>query len=348
MADDGSRTEALVDEVTSSTPLLFFREFLREKKLSAKQIKIGTTKSEVRVNLSDALLSGWIGEDEVRSWLDSVEGWGRQHLYLSRIPVRSLAHPQLINDAALARFLKKHDKKVASDTGDPAAHLLREYHVDDLFARLVWWSHTVEAERREELDEVRELDDGQYEFRAYRLRTRKSAARLLIRKTDGLILHLVDLPLGVDHAELLHTMDALTRLLLAPLVPVPVQMGPVLRALDQGALAAYGPKANGKFNLAVAPRQAKFRADGARVEFSSSKQGHRYADAPAVRHVRNAMQIAKFEGEAGKFQITFSDDRREHSMVFSLHAEDNRAYLFSRMDESEMVSLVDQLLRFKP
>ena len=68
-------------------------------------------------------------------------------------------------------------------------------------------------------------------------------------------------------------------------------------------------------------------------------------DSGPVRHVRRAMEVVRFEGETGRFRLSFTgSDRREHSMVISLHADEGRIFLFSRMEETEVLTLVDQLL----
>lgn len=68
--------DALLDQIFGSTPLLFVQDFLRVRKRSVPQVRIGTTRKEVRANLQDAVLSHTIGRSEVEEWFHAVEGWG--------------------------------------------------------------------------------------------------------------------------------------------------------------------------------------------------------------------------------------------------------------------------------
>jgi hypothetical protein len=338
--------DALLAEIFASTPLLFIKEFLRDHRKTAKQIRIGGTREEVRSNFRDAILSKRIGYADARRWLREVEGWGKQHLYLARLPKRSLTHAHLLSNAALTAFLKR--KRLWAEpvpNEEPAAHSLSEISVDDEAARITWRSHAIEAERHEEMDYTESRDDGEYEFRAFRRIPRRAASRIIVRKTDGVVAELVDLPLGDEHQRIRTQMSEAARAILAPLTLQTIHLSAIVSALDEGAVKGSGPRPKRSLNLGVSPTQARYRTDGAKVEFKSTRESAGYTDSDAVRHVRRAMHVASFLGEAGKFRLTFeSHDRQPHDMIVSLNASDNRIYLYSRMSEEEVLSLVDQLI----
>jgi hypothetical protein len=340
--------DALLDQLFGSTPLLFVQEFLRSKKRTTPQVRIGTTRKEVRANLQDAVLSHTIGRAELEEWFHCVEGWGKQHLYLSKVPKRSLTHAHLLNTTNLRAFLVRRGflSPAITDQEPASAHTITDVLVDDVLARITWRAFEIDFERRKDLDEVRELDDGEYEFRAHRRVPKRSASRFILRKTDGIALLLVDLPLGDGHAAMRVTIDQVAQAVLAPLSPTMLPLGPILSALDQGAVERSGPRPGHPLTVGVAPTHARYRADGARVEFSSTRESSGYTDSAAVRHVRRAMQVQSFVGEAGKFRLTFDGDHQKaHDMTVSLHAAEDRTYLFSRMTEGEVLALVDQFLR---
>jgi hypothetical protein len=55
-----------------------------------------------------------------------------------------------------------------------------------------------------------------------------------------------------------------------------------------------------------------------------------------------------FAGEDGRFRLTFEGSTQEtHDMVVSLHALEGRVFLFSQMSETEVLSLVDQLIALR-
>lgn len=338
--------DRLLDEIFASVPLLFIKELLRSKRKERSRVRIGGTREAVRENLRDALLSAQIAAADVVAWLQDVEGWGKQHLYLSRVPKRSLNQTQLLNAKALESFLKRKGLWTKPSVPDNVSqHVLREISVDDEAARITWRSHLVNDERHEELDYQEERDDGEYEFRAYRLVPVRTASRIVVRKTDGIIAQLVDLPLGPDHDRVRDQMSDAARTILAPLTLEIIPLSPIVSALDQGSLAEFGPRARRALDVGVSPTQARYRTDGAKIEFKSTRESTGYNDSEAVRHVRRALRIEQFEGEAGKFRLSFEgEDRRPHDMVVSLSAPDNRIYLYSRMSEEEVFSLVDQLV----
>lgn len=347
--DSSQRTaELFLDTLFATTPLLFVQEFLRDHKRKHKGIRIGSTVREARAALLLALQSEILTIDGLDEWLRNVEGWGKQHLYLARVRKRSLSHPHLLNDATLKRFLLK--KALLADSDSPEGipkHALTDISVDDELARLTWRVHGADWERREELDEERVLEDGVYQFRAYRRLLRRSASRVLIRKTDGVVLLLLDIPLGPDHDELLTRLRDAALAVLAPLSLDAVDLGPIVETLDSNALAGFGPRARRDLDMGVEPTLARYRTEGARVEFKSTRESTGYARSDAVRHVRRAMEVRQFVGEAGKFRLTFESDERRHDMVVSFHVAEHRAYLFSRMDEREVLTLTDSLLTLR-
>jgi hypothetical protein len=339
--------DALLDHLFRSTPLFFVRDFLRQQKRSVQRIRIGVTTKEVRANLRDAVLLQAIGISDLQRWIEGVEGWGKQHLYISRVGRRALTHAQLLNTSSLRTFLAKRRLlgEDAPPEAEPSAHAIGAVHVDDERVAITWRSHSIDHERREELDEHRELEDGEYEFRAFRQVPRRTASRLIVRKTDGIVLILIDIPLGDDHDAAKKRIDDACSLILAPLVTAAVPLDPMVRALDQDAVAAFGPRRRRGLDIEVSPTQARYRTDGARVEFKSTRESAGYVSSSAARVVRQALQVSRFVGEAGKFHLRFqSPDRQDHAMVVSFNATEGRMFLFSRMDETEVLRLVDQLI----
>jgi hypothetical protein len=338
--------KGLLDRVFGSTPLLFIRQFLRTCRQRRKEVRIGRTRQEVRANLRQAMAQRAIGRAEVEQWLGQVEGWGRQHLYVLKAPIRP-ATSRLLNTGVLARFLRTRGmlQDPAPDQEPGSAHRLTGVEVDDELARIVWQSFALDFERHEELDEVRDVDEDEYEFRAFRRVPRRSGSRALFRKVDGIVLFLIDLPLGADHDALRERIRDVVNTVLSPLKALPLPLSPIVSALDEGAVAGYGPRAKRQLKVGVAPTQALFRAEGAQVEFRSTRQTTGYTESQPVREIRKAMHIKKFVGQAGKFRLSFEGQRHElHQMVVSFHAGEDRIYLFSRMDETEVLSLVDQLV----
>src|ERR1700735_5159723 len=59
----------------------FIKELLRER-----NILIGATKAEFEQNMVAAIESGELQREHIELWLNEVEGWGNQHIYIYTIP----------------------------------------------------------------------------------------------------------------------------------------------------------------------------------------------------------------------------------------------------------------------
>ena len=340
--------DKLLDEIFRSMPLPFLQAFLRERKERSKHVLIGSTRREVRSNLRDGILANRISMVEVERWFRGAEGWGHQHMYMRKVPKRSLVQRHLLSGASLESYLRRKNLLVdVADDAEPEVHHIDRVDVDDELARVVWVSHRIDLERRPELDETRVIGDTEYEFHAHRRIHAKSAARLIIRKTDGAVMYLLNVPLGKAHDGLLATMEQVANAVLSPLKLSEVYLSPILRALDSDAVAGFGPGRKPKRNLSlgVSPTRARYRTEGGRLEFSSTKAREGYTASDEMRRVRKSMQIAKFAGESGRFRLLFdSEDHKGHEMTVSMVAAENRIVLFSRMTESEVLTFVDELL----
>jgi hypothetical protein len=77
------RIRSLVRSVVLAQGNIFIRELLRRKGLT-----IGATKEDFEANLMKAIDTGELQLSDVTTWLDEVEGWGDQHVYLYRVPAR--------------------------------------------------------------------------------------------------------------------------------------------------------------------------------------------------------------------------------------------------------------------
>ena len=71
----------------------FVKELLRKK-----NIRIGVNKDDFERHLSEAIESGQLTLEDVETWLNEVEGWGNQHVYLYNISStlrRDLTQPKI-------------------------------------------------------------------------------------------------------------------------------------------------------------------------------------------------------------------------------------------------------------
>src|SRR5687767_10927182 len=72
---------ALIRSIVVAQGNIFIRELLRRNGL-----RIGTNKEEFERNLINAIDNGELRLTLLREWLEEVEGWGDQHVYLYHVP----------------------------------------------------------------------------------------------------------------------------------------------------------------------------------------------------------------------------------------------------------------------
>ena len=75
--DEREAVRALVQSVVLAQGNIFIRELLRRKNLRS-----GTRKEDFEAHLLEAIDGGGLQLADVHAWLEEVEGWGDQHVYL--------------------------------------------------------------------------------------------------------------------------------------------------------------------------------------------------------------------------------------------------------------------------
>ena len=151
----------------------FIKELLR-----AKGIRIGNNKEDFEGNLTKAIEQGNLRLDDVDDWLELVEGWGNQHVYLYRIAPtlrKDLTKPKIrqrVLDAGLGKVWE--GETVLAFPDEPR---LISISFSDSVLRLVWhecspgWTPVPEKNYTEEEG----LDT--FEYRAWRKVERRAVTR---------------------------------------------------------------------------------------------------------------------------------------------------------------------------
>src|SRR4051812_24503842 len=86
-------TRKLVQSVVMAQGNIFIRDLLRRKK-----IPMGVRKEQFEANLLRAINTDHIGLADVTGWLEEVEGWGEQSVYLYNVP-KTIATDPVWNSA---------------------------------------------------------------------------------------------------------------------------------------------------------------------------------------------------------------------------------------------------------
>jgi hypothetical protein len=142
----------------------FVQEFLRDRKLA-----FSGTKEEMRSRLEQYIVAGKVSIDELVAFLDSVEGWGNQHVFLYRAPPKAT---KLWSSEENARaVLRKH--KLENLFNRPRPVLIPDEPQLSTIewtrkrVRFLWVQRRVWHTRLEGMD-LEDEDDPDIEYRAYK------------------------------------------------------------------------------------------------------------------------------------------------------------------------------------
>lgn len=313
----------------------FIKELLR-----MHDITIGTTKSEFEQNMVDAIQTGTLRRDHIESWLNEVEGWGDQHVYLFRVPKKISKDidwddaDEIKSKILKAGFGNQWSAKASLEY--PAAHKLVGIYFREHELTFAWHKGTDFFIRRKDRDYREEIDGDTYEFRANRLRADRKVTRFVLRPRDSIAA--VFLQIAFDEDEHKTAFDDVKRTIsrvwsfdeLEPLAIASTIKKLDTRSLEKKNIAAHSTRLDGK---------------GAYVEFGSTSAGSSYQDFAAVRKVRLAVQSASFTGMNGTFTVSVTDVKGEQRQIrVHLYGEQRRVKLSSQMTSTEVWDLL-QLIR---
>ncbi len=288
---------------------VYVKELLREH-----GIRIGASKQEFDQNLIDAIDEGLLTREHLETWLQSVEGWGQQHVYAYRLTADQAkpfateagAH-QLVKDARLAKYWRK---RTAEPThlefpDDEDLHLVSITYADSL--RFHWhkgtkyWVRTREEEQHDKRNEW--IGGFEYQFRAYRGRSMREVMRFEIQPKMKLAALFIPKPVNSKahadaYANATKTMGKV--LDFDAVAKRPLLVAEVIKNLDQKL--AFDAQAED-----VRPQSTRLKAGVAYVEFSGVSQDDSYFDSAGVKRVRDSLRsdtdIGGFTGTAGTFRF---------------------------------------------
>jgi hypothetical protein len=308
----------------------FIKELLREK-----NIRIGATKAEFEKNMLAAIESGELQREHIESWLNEVEGWGNQHIYIYTIPsaIRGAMRDSGVLEKKIraAGLLELWNKSLSLEF--PRKSMLTGINQQGDQLTFVWHQGTEFAIRRKDMDRREEIQGDIYEFRAYRIRSDRSVTRFVARPKDGLAAIFIQSAWDEEeHQTLLREIrdvvnkivpfDGLQRLVIEK----------AIKKLDGEALS----------RTSVVAQSTRLSAAGAYVEFASTSTSGGYQEIGAVRDVRRAVQPQQFTGTNGSFLLPRSDSDSQKIRV-KLYGEDRRVRLTHQMTQSEVWNVIEMI-----
>jgi len=322
----------------------FIKDLLR-----SKNIRIGNNKEEFKVNLEGAIDAGQITSADVAQWLNSVEGWGNQHVYLFNISTtlrKELTEPKIhqrVIDSGLAP-LWEADTTFAF----PDQPTLTSISYIDSILRIVWHESSPGWVRAPEKD-IPPKDEGLdvFEYRAYRKVERRAITRFEAHVKPGIAgLFIADPIEGDEHQKAIIEAKRVIALLtnLKALEKGEMDIGSISRNLDQKNV----PKNN--LAPAVKTQRSRLSSGAAYVEFAANSSGKAYWEEPAIQDVRKSVraeQLQAFQGAEGVFIFQETKEGLDRPLRVQLYGKDNRIRLWAQMEAFEVWNILTQLSQYQ-
>ncbi len=331
---EAKELKALVRSIVVAQGNLFIRELLRNQK-----IRIGVNKAEFEQDLQAAIAGGKLRLNDVREWLDQVEGWGDQHAYLYHVPPEILDDPKWKSAESLRDSLPPAQRKVWHPERVlkfPAKPALTEIFYEGPSLRYVWHSAYESWQRTPERDYQERLDDDLYEFRAFRQRPDRKVRRFVLRRDlalAGIFLQTEWSP--AEHAEAIQEVKETVTAIVPFEKLSPVSMPVVIKRLDQMDLDAGARKTG------VTAQRTRLTDAGAYVEFASTGDLG-YMDSAEVRRVRNAVRAdTPMVGSNGTFIYSAKTPTGlDRPVKFDIFGEQQRVKLRSQLSATDVWALL--------
>jgi hypothetical protein len=329
------RLRKLIRGIVLAQGNVFIKELLRKK-----EIRIGATKADFESNLLNAIDDGKLTEDDVSTWLDEVEGWGDQHVYLFKIPPKVANEPVWASVATVQERLKdtKLSKYWNADTSFlyPSRLMLTGIYFDGQALRFVWHQGLSSWIRTPKMDRQKVIDSDRYEFRAYRERLDRLVMRFEMRIKLGLAAVFMRIPWNSkDHQNAIVTVADTIRPLvkLDDLPALPIST--VIKTLDQTELTTTSK---------VTAQRARLSDAGIYVEFANTTGTGGYKESQAVRDVRGAVRPENFTGSNGFFVYHPAVDAAvERTAKIELFGDERRVRLWEQLTATQVWEILELL-----
>ncbi|MHC2466962.1 hypothetical protein [Bradyrhizobium embrapense] len=278
-----SQLKKKVAQIVLAQGNIFIKDLLRSNNVS-----IGNTKAEFAKNLTDAIDAGVLTQAVIEAWLDEIEGWGNQHVYLFEPP--SIARARVRPALEASKHVGLLDRKVSYEFPDTLTLSTIAFSGDHL--SVAWHRSRGGWERAKSKDYRRDEGADTFEYRAYRERFDRSLVRFEWRPGDPYCAVMVQLPNeGEEHAQALSRVwQDLGDLGLARSPLTKIRLGSAFKRLSRKTDATV--------------QSARLLTQGGHVELVSTLSEGGIDAVEAVRNVRRGVEDASFATADGMFSFT--------------------------------------------
>lgn len=353
--EEREELERLVKGIVVAQGNEFVKELLRER-----GIRIGTTKADFERNLLEGIEDGRLVREDVEEWLDRVEGWGDQHIYLYNVPDAVARDPvwgnaeeirQRVQDAGYGDYWN-----VRTSLEFPEEMTLTGISRTEDTLTLTWHRGAESWVREKDRDYRETIEGDLYEWRAFRYRAKRTVTRFVLRTGDDdtatwSAALLIPIAINSPEHQELQTQVARTLRRLKPLADFkalqrqPVPIANVIKKIDQAGLAS------GKGGPRVTAQATRLLSGGAYVEFASTSHHDDYRASGPVRAVRRSIgdpQLEQFIGSNGSLEfLKHLSNGLSRDVKVQLYGIDKRVRIWKQLTASEVWTILDTLRRYQ-
>jgi len=335
-AADRVAARRLVKTVVLAQGNIFIRGLLGDKKLPT-----GANKEEFEANLLRAIDTGELTLADLTSWLEKVEGWGDQHVYLYHLQKLPAADSSW-SEENVKRRLPKDDLKLwnASSLVFPDEWELTGISYDGVSLCYIWHQRLTTLLRKPKQDRRERIDGDWYQFRAHLERPDRSVMRFVLRRDRGIAAVFMQIPAeGKAHEEALAKVRAATEPLVDWSKLTEFSASDAIKNLDQAALD-NDPAAR------VKQKRTRLADAGDYVEFATDSETGGFGQ--AVRSVRRAVTPSDFTGNVGVFLYAASSRARSDPPVrIEVSGRERRIRLWAQLKADEVWQILALLEKFE-
>jgi len=331
---DAERAKELARDVVLSQGNVFIKELLREKG------RIGATKEDFARNLDSAIDDGTLRLADIEEWVQRVEGWGLQYIYLWQVTQAFARQAKWRDASSIRRAVRVAGLAdvwgAATAQAFPEAMTLTRLSYDD--GRLLFEWHEAGSfwVREPSKDKPPELEgDEIYRYDAYRQRGERSVMRFEFRPAQAVAAAFIPSPATTGaHAAALNQMFASVDGLVPRRQLSAFNVGQAISRLDDAQLRPSDFRT----------QTTRLSGQGAYVEFGSTVPGHGYREVDTIREVRLAVEPGTVTGDTATILFSAPAEAGPARQVrVQFYGRDGRIWVRAQMTAEQIWVLLDQI-----
>lgn len=295
----------------------FIKDLLRQH-----HTRIGATKDEFIVNLNDAIDEGNLTQQKLDVWLDEVEGWGNQHVYVLAPPSIDTSNASdLIESSPLARYF---DAPLSLDF--PEKLELKAVKSSENGLSIVWHQRKEGWNRwpARDMHSVEGLD--RVWLQAYRQRLDRSVVRFEWCYDEPYCAILIQRSPDIDHEAVIASIESL-------LADTRVMSAPFKRIKLTRAIHVSSRRTNGV-------QSTRFELDSGYVEVAATTPGGGIDSVEPVRLVLQSVDMSQFDRAHGMLNFAAEEHGTSRSLSVEVFGDQSKLRIWAQCKRDDVLRIL--------